>query len=72
MSGGGGSEGDGGFADADLARKVGNGAGGVGRRDDDAEGEEREVEDRNVERVGGENEGAIAMGEAELGLEREG
>lgn len=63
---------DGGSAYADLVGNFGIGAGRVGRGDDNTEGDEREVEDGEVEGVGGENEDALSVGKAELGLKRGG
>lgn len=58
-----GGEGDGGFTESDLVSQLGGRGERVGRRDDDAEREEGEVEDGYVERGRGEDECDVVLGE---------
>lgn len=58
-----GGEGDGGFTESDLVSQLGCRGEWVGRRDDDAEREEGEVEDGDVERGRGEDECDVVLGE---------
>ncbi|PON52465.1 hypothetical protein PanWU01x14_208630 [Parasponia andersonii] len=69
----GGGEGDDRLAELDLAGNLGRRACRIGGRDRDAEGEQGVVEDRDVDRVRGENEGGAAAGVGpDAGLERGG
>lgn len=65
MSGGRRGEGDDRVAELDQKGDLGVRAQRVGRGDDDAEGEEGEVEDRDADGVRGENESGVAFGESD-------
>ncbi|KAK9278877.1 hypothetical protein L1049_028457 [Liquidambar formosana] len=70
VSRGGSGEGDDGFSESNLVSDFGVGTQWVGRRNGNTEGQEREIQNRDVEGGRAENEGCVAFGERRRRLER--